>query len=145
MPVEYSTQRAVDASPGVQCDHYGLRLFSRCQLARSKRENADQTHPQFGGRVLTLGELAAAEQVRPPTITRLVAALEADQLVARTPDPTDARVTRISATAKGERLLHEGRLRRVAALAEAMRKLSPRERALVAAALPILERLARGS
>jgi Transcriptional regulators len=99
----------------------------------------------FGGRALTLGELAAAEQVRPPTVTRLVAALEASHLVARTQDPTDARVTRISATPKGERLLHEGRLRRVAALAEAMRKLSARERAVILEALPILERLARGN
>lgn len=99
----------------------------------------------FGGGALTLGELAAAEQVRPPTVTRLVAALEESQLVLRTPDPNDARVTRISATPKGARLLHEGRRRRVAALAEAMRKLPARERAIILEALPILERLARGN
>jgi DNA-binding MarR family transcriptional regulator len=99
----------------------------------------------FGGGALTLGELAAAEQVRPPTVTRLVAALEESQLVVRTQDPSDARITRISATPKGERLLHEGRLRRVAALAEAMRQLSVRERAVILEALPILERLARGN
>lgn len=99
----------------------------------------------FGGGALTLGELAAAEQVRPPTVTRLVAALEESQLVVRTQDPSDARITRISATPKGERLLHEGRLRRVAALAEAMRQLSVHERAVILEALPILERLARGN
>lgn len=45
---------------------------------------------------LTLGALAAAEQVRPPTMTRLVAALEADGLVAREPDPRDGRGTLVT-------------------------------------------------
>src|SRR5918994_2468878 len=52
---------------------------------------------------LTLGALAAAEQVRPPTITRIVAALEADGLVERRPSPDDKRVTLVRATPAGER------------------------------------------
>lgn len=125
-------------------------------LLRRLRRQDDASHlpaPQlsalsvlvFGGRALTLGELAAAEQVRPPTVTRLVAALEQSQLVVRMQDPNDARITRISATAKGERLLHEGRLRRVATLADAIRQLSAHERSVILEALPILERLARGN
>jgi DNA-binding MarR family transcriptional regulator len=123
-------------------------------LRRLRRQDADSGLPApllsalsvlvLGPGASTLGELAAAEQVRPPTITRVVAALEERQLVVRTQDPNDARITRISATPKGARLLNEGRLRRVAALTDAMRKLSPAERATVADALPILERLARG-
>src|ERR1044071_8653964 len=69
----------------------------------------------FGGPI-TLGALAAAEQVRPPTITKIVAALEAGGLVTRETQADDKRVARVRATAKGTTLLHEGRRRRVAAL-----------------------------
>src|SRR3954471_3979283 len=58
----------------------------------------------FGGPI-TLGALAAAEQVRPPTITKLVATLEAARLVERESDPDDRRVSRVKATARGTRLL----------------------------------------
>ena len=63
---------------------------------------------------VTLGELAAAEQVRPPTITRLIRDLERDGLVRRRADPADRRVQRVQATSAGVKLLHEGRARRVA-------------------------------
>jgi DNA-binding MarR family transcriptional regulator len=90
---------------------------------------------------ITLGALARAEQVRPPTITKLVAALEAKGLVERTPDLADRRVTHVGATARGVRLLHEGRKRRVAALSASLAGLSKRDRALLAGALPLLERV----
>ena len=92
----------------------------------------------------TLGALAAAEQVRPPTITRLVKLLETAGLVEREIDATDRRVTRIRATARGARLLQEGRRRRVASLSASLRQLSTRDRAMVERALPVIERLARG-
>src|SRR5580692_9927023 len=53
----------------------------------------------------TLGELAAAEQVQPPTATRLVASLESAGLVARETDVADRRVVRVRATAEGRRNL----------------------------------------
>ena len=95
----------------------------------------------FGGPV-TLGELAAAEQVRPPTMTRLVNALEADGLVVREPDVADGRVTRLRATAAGRRLLTEGRARRVAALARQLAPLGARDQATLARAAALIERLA---
>src|SRR5207248_1867571 len=58
----------------------------------------------FGGGPITLAQLAAAEQVRPPTITKLVAALEAGGLVQREPDSADGRITRVIPTARGTRL-----------------------------------------
>src|SRR6185369_9570742 len=64
----------------------------------------------FGGPI-TLGALAAAEQVRPPTITRVVAALEDAALVVREVDEADRRIVRVFATPKGTRLLQEGRQR----------------------------------
>ena len=96
----------------------------------------------FGG-PRTMGELAAAEQVRPPTISRLVRDLERDGLVVREPDPDDARVQRVHATAAGEALLLAGRQRRVARLAAAVAALEPAERATLERAAPLLERLAR--
>ncbi|HKE01312.1 MAG TPA: MarR family transcriptional regulator, partial [Planctomycetota bacterium] len=80
----------------------------------------------FGG-PRSLGDLAAAEQVRPPTMTRLVAALERQKLVAREGHPDDARVVLLSATAKGRALLESGRDRRVRALGGALDKLPAAE------------------
>jgi DNA-binding MarR family transcriptional regulator len=92
---------------------------------------------------LTLGALADAEQVRPPTITRLVDKLEAAGLVDRVPDPVDRRISRVEATAKGVKLLHDGRRRRVASLAVSLRDLPANERSALAKAVPILERVVR--
>src|ERR671935_2437150 len=64
----------------------------------------------FGG-PRTLGELAGAEHVRPATMTRIVQALEEDGLVRREADPNDGRVSRLYATAKGERVMWHGRER----------------------------------
>jgi len=98
----------------------------------------------FGGPI-TLGALATAEQVRPPTITKLVATLEASGLVERETDADDRRIVRVKATARGAKLLQEGRQRRVASLAEALAELTAADRAKLAQALPILERVVRGS
>jgi DNA-binding MarR family transcriptional regulator len=93
----------------------------------------------FGG-PRTLGELAAAEQVRPPTMTRIVQALEAAGLVRRARDPHDARVHRLHATAKGRRVMQRGRERRVANLATLLDRLSPGQIARVHEAAELVER-----
>ena len=98
----------------------------------------------FGGPI-TLGSLADAEQVRPPTITRLVATLEEAGLVAREIDDADRRVVRVKATPKGARLLQEGRQRRVATLADSLAALSAVDRALLARAVPVLQRIVRAT
>jgi len=74
-------------------------------------------------------------------MTRLVLAMERDGLVGRAADEHDGRVVWLRATAKGTRLLHEGRRRRVAALAGDLDRLSASDRATVAAAADILERM----
>src|SRR5437660_11561413 len=73
----------------------------------------------FGGPV-TLGQLARAEQVKPPTMTKLVTGLEKEGLVRREIDPRDKRLVKIVATGKGERILREGRARRVKSLTDAV-------------------------
>lgn len=92
----------------------------------------------FGG-TRTPSELAAAEQVTLPTISRLVDGLEADGLVRRGPHPGDRRAVRITATPRGRRLLERGRDRRVENLVELLEPLSPRERSTLAEAAEILE------
>jgi DNA-binding MarR family transcriptional regulator len=89
----------------------------------------------------TLGELAAAEQVKPPTMSRIVAGLTRSRLVTITADARDARRMRIRATAKGTRLLHKGRQLRIAYLAAHLGELAPRELAALDEAVEILQRL----
>lgn len=96
----------------------------------------------FGG-PLSLGALAAAEQVRPPTMTRLVAALEDEGLVVREPDPLDGRGVLVRATDAGRRVLEEGRSRRTAALVRQLAALTPAELATLGEAAAIMERAAR--
>lgn len=94
----------------------------------------------FGGPV-TLGQLARAEQVRPPTMTRIVTGLENDGLVTRVGDELDGRLTKIEATAKGQRVLLAGRARRVNLFAKAVERLSTRELAELAQGVQLLRKL----
>src|SRR5208282_4548650 len=73
-----------------------------------------------------IGDLAAAEQVRPPTMSRIVAGLERAKLVRRRAG-RDKRSTQIAATKEGTRILMEGRRRRVEVLANGLRTLNPTE------------------
>jgi DNA-binding MarR family transcriptional regulator len=70
----------------------------------------------FGGSV-SLRRLAAIEQVKPPTMVRIVRALVEQQLVVSRVDPSDARKVRISATRRGRSLMRRARRQRVQALA----------------------------
>lgn len=94
----------------------------------------------FGGPI-TLGELARAEQVRPPTMTRIVDALERLELVTRTKDGADARRTYLAATPAGRTLLMEGRERRVRALARQIGELDGPERDTLDEAAEILKKV----
>jgi DNA-binding MarR family transcriptional regulator len=98
----------------------------------------------FGG-PKTLGELAAAEQVRPPTMTRIVQGLEEDGLARRRADLDDGRVVHVNATAKGKRVLQRARRRRIAKLAERLSSLDAREVALVEQAAELVEKALRPS
>jgi DNA-binding MarR family transcriptional regulator len=97
----------------------------------------------FGGPI-TLGDLARAEQVRPPTMTRLVQALESAGLVKRTPDPDDRRIMWIKATPNGKKLLLKGRAARVRALAFRLKSFSRQEVEALDDAARLLEFVASG-
>jgi DNA-binding MarR family transcriptional regulator len=90
-----------------------------------------------------IGALAAAEGVSAPTMTRLVDGLERDGYVRRFPDPDDARGVLVRPTARGRRLLTEGRARRVRVLAEALRDLSADELSAIGRGTELIERLGR--
>ena len=119
-------------------------------LRRARRDDAAMGLPPgqasalsvlvFGG-AKTLSELAAIEQVQPPTMTRMVDALERLRLIKREQDALDRRKFRIAATASGERVMHLGRERRVAVLTQTLAGMNRDQRAVVEEALAILEQL----
>jgi len=94
----------------------------------------------FGG-PKTVGALAAAEQVRVPTMTRLVQGLAADGLVSCETDPADRRRVIVRATPGGTRILRAGRVRRVRALARLLASLNPADLASLHRAAGVLESL----
>lgn len=95
----------------------------------------------FGG-PKSLSELADAEQVRPPTMSRIVAGLERARLVRRNATE-DGRRFRLAATAKGQKILWEGRQRRVESLAKALLALSKNERNQLAEFTQLLQQVIR--
>jgi DNA-binding MarR family transcriptional regulator len=113
-----------------QQDQLGLTPTMTAALATIGREGP-----------LTLGALAASEQVSPPTITRVVSKLEAAGLVRRRPDRADGRVTRVELSAAGRRQLEAGRIRRTAWLSTRLRDLPPEDLVRLEQAAAVLERL----
>ena len=123
------------------------------RLARVLRQKAQEgiTPSQLSALVsveregpVTLGELAALEGVQPPTMTRIVAALEDEQLVEREVDPSDRRISRLHITAAARRLLDKNRSRKTAYLASRMRTLSDEDREVLARAAALLEKMTEG-
>ncbi|HRC85603.1 MAG TPA: MarR family transcriptional regulator [Thermoanaerobaculia bacterium] len=96
----------------------------------------------FGG-PLPLGELARAEQVSAPTMTRIVSALEELGLVVRQADTQDRRIQRVVATEAGRKKLEEGRARRVEFLRTRLAELPAEELAQLEKAAEVLGRLFR--
>jgi DNA-binding MarR family transcriptional regulator len=92
---------------------------------------------------MTPGELAEHEKVQPPSMTRVIAALEVRNLVMRAPHPTDGRQVTLTVTEEGRQLVQQLRRLREAWLARRLRELSPEERATLRAAAPILEKLSQ--
>ena len=90
---------------------------------------------------MRLTELARFEQVKPPTMTKVIAGLEAGGLVRRRADAEDARAARLEPTARGTKLLQEGRRRRVERLAAALQTLAFDELDVLARAAAIIERV----
>jgi DNA-binding MarR family transcriptional regulator len=93
---------------------------------------------------ITLGELAAVERVQPPTMTRVVGGLEEAGLVSRQVDEHDRRIARVQTTVAGQRFLERSRSRKNAYLAARIRTFDAEDRAVLARAATLLERLLEG-
>ena len=91
---------------------------------------------------MTAGELAAKEQVRPPSITRVVDSLERESLVRRTDSPTDGRQVLVRLTGLGNRRIEEYVKEREAWLAQQLTALSNEDREILAKAAVLLNDLA---
>ncbi|GAA4252351.1 MarR family transcriptional regulator [Dactylosporangium darangshiense] len=109
-----------------------ISLTAASTLRRLERE---------GPRRLT--ELATAEGVTQPAMTQLVQRLEREGLASRAADPADGRVVLVQVTPAGIVLLERRRAVRAEHLAVLLADLSDEDQALIAAALPALERLAK--
>lgn len=96
----------------------------------------------FGG-TMSLSALARAEQVTAPTMSKLVADLETEGLVAKRTDRNDKRGLRIEVTPKGRALMEEGRKRRLALLQARLAKLTRQERAELDDAASLMLRVAQ--
>jgi DNA-binding MarR family transcriptional regulator len=123
------------------------RLARRLRQEGSHDENATPSQltalaTLYRDGPMTLGELASAEHVKPPSMTRIVAALEERGLVRRDHSTTDARVVQVSATEAGRRAHEEYRKRRDAWLAVRLSKLTAEERDLLRQASDLLDRMA---
>jgi DNA-binding MarR family transcriptional regulator len=90
---------------------------------------------------LTIGDLAAAEKVQPPSMTRTVTCLCEKGLVRRDPHPTDGRLVVVSLTDTAEGVIEESRRRKDAWLSQRLAELTPSERQTLRDAAPLLERL----
>jgi DNA-binding MarR family transcriptional regulator len=90
---------------------------------------------------MTPREVADHERVRPPSMTRVLAVLEQRGLIDRIAHPSDGRQQLISLAPPGQDLLREDRRRREAWLAQRLAELTPEERAVLHAAVPIIDRI----
>ncbi|HZG45533.1 MAG TPA: MarR family transcriptional regulator [Allosphingosinicella sp.] len=137
----------LDEAVATRLHSASIRLL---RLLRREDEEAGMSGPRlsalsvvvFGGPV-SLAELAAAEQVRAPTMSRIVDALVDAGMVTRTTLASDRRKVRIAATEAGEQLLKAGQQRRVKALAERLGRLAESERRALARGVEILERVVK--
>jgi DNA-binding MarR family transcriptional regulator len=146
-------QEAAEPSPGASAEpSVASRLgMSVMRLERKLRQRSagGVTASQYAALVtiskkgeLTLGELAAAEGVAPPSMTRIAANLEQAGLVERRPDPLDRRVARVALSAKGAELLAEARTLRTLYLSDRLSELAPEEVEVLSRAAELLIRLA---
>jgi DNA-binding MarR family transcriptional regulator len=111
---------------------HGFPIAHATVLSRLDREGAQTT-----------SALAAAERVRPQSMAQTLGELEADELIARRPDPDDRRQVLIELTARGRGRLGEERRRREGWLAGAIAaELTPDEQQVLIEAVPLLRRLA---
>jgi len=126
-----------------------LAVMRLARRMRSERADTSLTLTQLAALAtlerhgpLTPRELAAAERVTPPSMTRIAASLEAAGLATRTDHPSDGRQVLLAASPTGVALLREDRRRRDVWLAQRLRELDQADRDVLRQAAQVLDRLA---
>ena len=123
-----------------------MRLARRIRLERSSEDLSLNQLSVLGTLLrsgeLTLGELAAIERVKPPSITRTVNGLDDAGLVTRRPHATDGRQVMVDLTDQARTVLDEDRRRRDLELAQRLDELGPADRQLLRRVAPLLDLLA---
>lgn len=139
-----------ERSPILPAEMAGRLRLSATRLARRLRQEsgAGLTPSQLSALAvidmrgsLTLGHLAEIERVAPPSVTRLVAKLVSEGLVARTVDPEDRRIAHVATTKAGAELMAESRRRKAAWLAARIEALDGDQQRRLADALDVLDAL----
>lgn len=125
-----------------------MRLSRRLRNERDASDDLSANHLAVLGTLsrhgaMTIGELAAAEKVQPPSMTRTVTTLCDKGLVQRTPRDSDRRVVVVSLTESAQAVIDESRRRKEAWLNCRLRELTPADRQTLRDAAPILERLSQ--
>lgn len=142
------TTPARDAAVAMQLHSAAIHLLRTVR----KADSASGLTPQrlsamsvvvFGG-ARTMRDLAAAEQVSVPTMSRLVQALEEEGLLTREVDPDDRRSEHLVATAKGKRLLKQGQERRLKLVSQILERMPAAEFHALARAVPALQQAILG-
>ncbi len=134
---------------GVLAAELRVAIMRTSRRLRQERSTDDVTPGQYSvlaglevGGPSTPRDLAARENVQPPSMTRTLAALEGLGLVTRTEHPTDGRQVLMATTDAGRRVVRETRRRRDAWLARQIAVLTPAERRTLSEAAAILQRMA---
>ncbi len=125
-----------------------LRLSRRLRNERDASDDLSATHLAVLGTLsrnddMTIGELAAAEKVQPPSMTRIVSALCDKGLLERVPHVTDRRQVVVQLTGTARDVITESQRRKDAWLNQRLGELTPSERQTLRDAAPILDRLSR--
>jgi DNA-binding MarR family transcriptional regulator len=144
------TDASLAAALRISVSRLARRL--RAQRATSGLPEAALSETQFAAlsalekhHAMTPGELAEHEKVQPPSMTRVIAVLEERKLVYRSPHPTDRRQAVLTVTEEGRALVQRVRRRKDAWLARHLAELTAEERAVLRAAVPILEKLSQSA
>ena len=151
--------KSVKSEPAVAGSDEGAHLASAFRIAvmrlsrRLRSERSDETlglsqlsalSTLMRSGPLSPTALAELERIQPPSMTRVITALEERGLVERAPHPSDRRQSVIAITEPGRSIVLEDRRRRAAWLARRFETLSPDEQLKIAAVLPIIERIGEG-
>lgn len=144
-----TTEQQVRTNAGLATELRFSVMRLRRRLVRERHPDNDLSLPSMAvlwalHRLgdMTVGALAAREQVRPPSMTRTVNCLADTGLVERQPHPTDGRQVVVRLTEEGRAVVHADATRRDRWLSRRLEELTPAERDVLRQAAPILQRIA---